>query len=136
MPARAPRIPADPFARARRQFSRWRSSGSQRRRFPEDLWALAVGLAADHGVSKTSGELRLDYYSLKKRLDAATARSPAVATPKAPAFVEIPFLPRPTEPGCVIELRDPSGLQMRVELHGAAVRELPSVALALWRGAR
>ena len=133
MPARSPR---DPFAHACRRFSRWRSSGRARRRIPEDLWTLAVDLAALHGVSKTSSELTLDYYTLKKRLDAAPECS-VVATTESPVFVEVPVLPmQGVAPGCVVELRDPSGLQMRVELNGAAVRELPSVALALWEGAR
>ena len=135
MSARRTRLSRDPFSQARRRFTRWRSSGRQGRRIPEDLWTLAVDLAAKHGVSKTSSELHLDYYDLKKRLEAAS-KSSVVATTESPAFVELPLLSHQAGPCCVVELRDPSGLQMRVELTGAAMRELPAVALALWEGAR
>lgn len=135
MPSRSSRSARDPFAQARRRFSRWRSSGRQGRRIPEELWTLAVDLAAKHGVSKISNQLHLDYYDLKKRLAAASGSS-LVGTTESPAFVELPLLSHQPGPCCVVELRDPSGLQMRVELNGAAIRELPAVALALWEGAR
>ena len=95
-----------------------------------------MDLAVTHGVSKTSSELNLDYYTLKKRLG-ATPECSALATTEPAAFVEVPLLPmQQATSGCVVELRDPNGLQMRVELNGAAIRELPAVALALWEGAR
>jgi hypothetical protein len=96
---------------------------------------MAVGLATEHGLAKTAAALRLDYYSLKKRLPVGSGSAVATRMDR-PVFVELPLLPHHGEHGCVVELRDPSGLQMRVELSGAAARELPAVALALWKGAR
>ncbi len=42
-------------------FREWRGIRRRGARIPETLWGMAVSLAEDHGVSKTSQALRLDY---------------------------------------------------------------------------
>ena len=55
----------------RRRFERWRATREGRACIPERLWASAVKAAGRYGVSQASRVLRLDYYSLKKRVEAA-----------------------------------------------------------------
>jgi hypothetical protein len=57
------------LAEGKRRFERWRQSSRRGRHIPEELWSLAVGLASEHGVSKTASTLRLEYYALKRQLE-------------------------------------------------------------------
>ena len=69
-----------PLARGRKRFQAWRRTRKAGTRIPERLWALAVKRADAHGLNRTASVLRLDYYSLKKRVEvrsfAATSAKP------------------------------------------------------------
>ena len=54
----------------RRRFDRWRQTRKGRSHIPESLWTAAVKAAGEYGVHKTAKALRLDYYTLKKRVEA------------------------------------------------------------------
>lgn len=110
----------------RHRFGQWRQRRSRGRRIPEELWQAAVRAAREHGVCKTALQLRVDYYSLKRRL---TVSSPA-AEAGSVEFMEIPQKVLSAGPGCVLELQDPKGLRLRVELRDAAGAEV--LAKALW----
>ena len=62
----------------RQRFERWRQSRRGHARIPDSLWAAAVKAAGRHGLHRTVRALRLDYYSLKERVEqqAGTARDP------------------------------------------------------------
>ena len=109
------------FGRAQRKFEHWRQRRRPRARIPEELWREAAELACAHGVNRTARALRLDYYSLKKRVAAA-----ARFGQRGPEFVEIlaggMAAPRSE---CVIEVEDPRGAKMRIHLQGG---DLPDVA--------
>ena len=109
-----------------RRFTVWRGRRSRSRRIPEDLWRDAVHAAREHGVCKTARQLRVDFYSLKRRL---TGPVPA-AEAEAVEFVEIPQKVLSAGPGCVVELQDPKGTRLRVELRDGTGAE--SLATALW----
>ena len=98
----------------RHQLDRWRQSQSGAARLPEALWNSAATLALTHGVGQVARTLRLDYNKLKRQ-----APSPAPAAPIAPAsFVELrprEWLPQAAT-ACRIELSDPAGTRMTVEL--------------------
>jgi len=81
------------FANARREFERWRRSRPRGARIPDRLWQMAMGLARDHGVSKTAQALHLDYYVLQHRL-AASRVGRAQPRPTA-GFIELTL---PTTP--------------------------------------
>ena len=49
--------------KAYQRFERWRSARTARLPIPERLWAAAVELARQHGVSRTAQALRLEYGS-------------------------------------------------------------------------
>ncbi len=62
--------------------------------------------------------LRVDYYALKKQIDASSSdREEAVI---APAFVEILTTPGSSDPSeCQVEFESPCGRKMRFQLQGA-----------------
>ncbi len=62
-PRKSP-LPAK-LARGRRCFERWRRDHKPPTRLPESFWSLAVELAQEYGLSRTSRTLRLDYNGLK-----------------------------------------------------------------------
>ena len=110
-----------------RRFRVWRGRRPKRRRIPEELWQAAVQAAREHGVCKTSRHLGVDYYSLKRRLTRTC--EPPTST-ESVEFVEIPRKVLSSGPACVVELQEPRGLRLRVELRDPASAE--SLARALW----
>lgn len=117
------------LADGRRRFDAWRRRHAPGSRLPPELWAHAVDLARGHGVSKTSRELRLDYYSLERRLkDGASSL-------KRGAVMEFVDLSRDVLSGgrvSIVRVEDGSGLRLSVELRGVEAAEVESLARALW----
>ena len=109
---------------------------SVRSRIPDSLWAAAVKMAGTYGIRRTARALRVDYYSLKKRVEqdpAAAADLPeggAVAT-----FLELapPASAGPCE--CTLELEDAGGAKMRVHLKGVATPDLAALSRSFWNPA-
>jgi hypothetical protein len=114
----------------RRRFERWRRTHKAHRRIPDRLWAAAVKTAGTCGLHRTSKALRLDYYSLKERVEQQAA---------APKFLE---LTPPAEHAsaavpagaceCTLELEDADGAKMRVHLKGVATPDLAALSRSFW----
>lgn len=130
------RVSRDGFDQTRRELERWRRGGARGRRIPEGLWKTAVGLAREHGVSKTALRLGLDYYGLKKRVTGAT-KKPTGGNGLGAGFVQMPaWCPVPV-PECILELEHPRGVRLRIQLQGPArVELLEPLVRALWSPAR
>lgn len=122
-------IPAA-LARGRARFESWRRGRARGTRIPERLWTLAVKLADAHGLSRTAAALRLDYYTLKSRVDAKNVHAHSAS----PAFVELspPSVQAPRE--CVIEFENHTGATMRVHLRGGEVPDLVALSRSFWSG--
>src|SRR3954454_22060121 len=119
-------LPAD-LLQARSRFQAWRGRRKVGKRILQPLWTLAVRLAKAHGVSRTAAALSLDYYSVKKRADAA-------ATPPrlhGPAFVELTS-PVMVAKQCRFELDNGSGATMRVELVGYDAADVEALSRSFW----
>lgn len=115
-------IPAS-LARGRERFEVWRRDRIPGARIPGRLWRLAVKLADAHGLSRTASALKLDYYSLKKRVESKDSDS--VSNPRT--FVEI-SPPSPAGFGeCLIEFEDGSGASLRVHLRGCETPDLAAL---------
>src|SRR6266536_1622099 len=71
MARQSPNIPHD-MQKVYRRFERWRSAHTGRLPIPARLWAAAVELAREHGVSPTAQALRLEYGKLKRLLESAS----------------------------------------------------------------
>jgi len=106
----ASELPKD-LVRGRRLFQAWRGQRKAGSRIPQSLWRLAARLAKVHDVSCTATALRLDYYSLKKRVG-ATAAEPQSSRQ---AFVELPA-PLVVGKQCLFEFENGAGATMRVQL--------------------
>ena len=115
------------LARAQARFRDWRGKRTIGARIPKPLWTLAVKLAIAHGACRTASALDLDYYSLKKRLEAADGLQRATA----PAFVELPA-PLAIGKHCTFELGDGGGSTLRIQLVGYAVADVAALSCSLW----
>jgi len=146
----------------KRRFERWRRRRRGHARIPDALWAAAVIAAGVHGLNRTVRALRLDYYSLKERVEqqassaagttarAATGRG-CLPVPKrfrrrgadpvraVPAFVELAppvgkgLVAAPAGCGqCTVEWEDGAGAKMRVELRGTAMPDLAALSHSFW----
>lgn len=120
----------DPFGRVRSALERWRRGRRHGEAIPTDLWKAAAELAEKHGVSRTSHELRLEYYALKSWVDDTVSKGAAKAG-GGKSFVELPVLSGP-EPECVLEFADASGKRLRLEFRGRSADQVATVARALW----
>lgn len=119
-------LPPD-LERGRSRFQAWRAQRQAGGRIPHALWAMATRLANAHGISRTAAALGLDYYSLKKRAEAAAAQP----RPNGPAFVELtpPVL---VAKQCRVELDNGAGATMRVELVGYDAADVEALSRGFW----
>ena len=97
--------------RVRKRIEHWRRTRRKRTPIPASLWMAAVELARNHGVSPISRSLRLDYYSLKRRLVATEAGGDGVA---GQGFVEVDLGPTTSHEACQIEVSDGEGATMMI----------------------
>jgi hypothetical protein len=93
---------------------------------PESLWTLATRLAASHGVSKTAAALKLDYYSLKRRVSESTSAGDATV------FLELPGSSLAAAGECIIDCENSVGARMRIHLKGVALPDLAALCRSVW----
>ena len=128
-----PALPAG-LERARQRFERWRRTRKGHSRIPEALWAVAVKSARRFGLHPTSRALRLDYMVLKRRVEGDSVGPAPSAKAASPSFVELLPAGKGPRPECVVELEDPSGARMRIELNGIAPSDLATLTRSLRTG--
>jgi hypothetical protein len=81
---------------------------------------------SQHGISRTATALGLDYYSLKKRVEAAGQELPT----RSPAFVELPAPVVGKQ--ALFELDNGAGATMRVQLLGYEAADVEALARRFW----
>jgi len=139
----------------RLRFARWRQTREGRSHIPEAMWASAVKAVGRYGFNPTMRALRLDYRSLKKRVEAAASRDESdqrevvrpegsrqmakFAAGKSAAsdirrgeFIELAAVAPAGSPECVLELEHPGGAKMRVHLTGMPVPDLAVLSRSFW----
>lgn len=124
-----PALPAG-LKRARQGFERWRRTREGRPRIPESLWTVAVKAAGQFGLQRTSQALRLDYVALKRHVESGTARGSS-RKEVAASFVELVTAGSTGGTECVLEVEDPSGTRIRIELKGIAPPDLVALTRSL-----
>ena len=117
---------------ARRRFERWRRTRKIGSRIPQALWATAVKLAEVYGIHPTARALRVNYYSLKKRMEEEASRSRKVVRASGATFVELAATAQTGMPECVLELEDVEGTKMRMQLRGIQASDLAVLSRSLW----
>lgn len=128
---KASRSVSSGLEQTRRRIAQWRERRPYRgAAMPAALWSAALALARRDGLYGTARALRIDYGSLKKRLNGAAGRG------SSPAFVELPAVAAPGLGPCVIEVDAPRGARMRIELGGVTVADLVTLTQGAWSGAR
>jgi hypothetical protein len=115
-------LPA-PLAQGARRFAQWRRNRTTRR-IPEELWSLAAGLGAEHGLSQTCRALGVHYYDLRKRVEASGPRGESAR----PAFLELLASPAMASSEHVIELESPSGAKLRIQVKGGSTLDLTGLS--------
>ena len=120
----------------RRRLERWRRTHQARTRIPEPLWAAAVKMADKYGIHRTAKALRLDYYSVKKRIEQKAGGAVAVPEEGSTAtFLELSPALRDDSCECTVELEESGGAKMRVHLKGAAAPDLAALSRSFWNPA-
>lgn len=114
----------------RRRFDRWRETREGRSRIPESLWALAARAARQFGIHRTCRALRLDYAVLKRHVETNATQAPP-RLESGPSFVELVSAGDSSRAECVVEIEDPSGARMRIELKGVAAPDLVALTRSL-----
>jgi hypothetical protein len=127
--------------RLRRRFDRWRQTRDGHSRIPEALWVSAVKAAGRHGLNPTARALRLDYYSLKKHVEAGASRGgpdrregtkSAAGTIRRGKFIELTPVAPACPPECILELEHPGGAKMRVHLTGMPAPDWAVLSQSFW----
>lgn len=118
--------------RTRQRFERWRETRKVRSRIPESLWTSAVKMARAYGINRTARALRVDYYSLKERVESEVSSSDVSKRNTSPIFVELAAPATASTCECLLELEDVSGAKMRIEFKGVEVPDLAALSRSFW----
>ena len=120
----------------RERIDRWRSTRVKLWPMPAELWDEAAALAQELGVHPVQRALRLNYESLRRRVEEGTfTRGSAEA---AGEFVELSgaqLLGLPVAAGPVIELCDGNGVRLTVRLQAGSTLDVAQLVEA-FRGRR
>jgi hypothetical protein len=111
-----------------KRMDAWRKSHRPRARIPGRLWDAAVQVARQCGLNRTAKALHLDYYDLKKRLDAASTKQGTI-----PSFIELSAAVPTATAECVIELETRNSSKMRIHMKGMGMPDLNALSEAFWR---
>jgi len=119
----------DDLERLRQRFERWRATHRAHSRISDSLWAAAAKLAGSYGICRTAKALRVDYYSLKERVEQASAGTPALPQGE---FWELPPPSTASLGECTVEWEDAAGSKMRVHLKGFHAPDLAALGRSFW----
>lgn len=110
------------------RIEHWRRTRSKRGPMPKALWSAAVDLAATHGVGAIARWLRLDYYSLKRRVVGDPTRQAAETEDVETAFVELKVDEGSVDGGRTIEFIAADGSMMTVRGYPSSDLDLLGLA--------
>lgn len=99
-------------------FEQWRRTREKRDRIPEGLWRAAVDLSARYPTFRIARTLRLNYIQLKQRIQERAGKG------TSSQFVEVKMAPLFSVSPCVMELRSPSGFELRIETDASLQSQL------------
>jgi hypothetical protein len=118
-----------------RQIEQWRHTRVKLSPMPEELWEAAVAVARDEGLYATARRLRLNYQSLKARVDRRPAPLDTASDETvAPSFIELaPMAPKGLGAAAsVIELSNGAGERLSIQLAAGAIVDVVGLAEIFW----
>ena len=103
---------------ARKLLEAWRTAPKRSRAIPDDVWTAVVDASRTVSAYRISRSLRLDYMSVKKRVEKQACSTPIKRAPKKlrGKFVEVGPVELMPQRACVVELCGAGDLKLRVEL--------------------
>lgn len=109
--------PESSVASVQASFDQWRKTRKKREAIPDELWSAAVELAEELSVFKVARSLRLNYASLKKRVNRLCPKvHPEI---EASSFIEIPVMNAGNVQPYRVDIQRKDGSQMQIHLsHG------------------
>ena len=113
--------PSVSLEEAKVRFEEWRQNRRGKAPIPDELWAIAVGVARKEGLNRVSTGLRVEWNQLKRRMAGVRQTSPGSAPP--PAFVELVGSGAQSLPECTVELEGRRG-RLRIQLKNASASYL------------
>lgn len=102
---------------------------------PEELWEAAVSAAREHGIWAVSRALRVNYESLRSRVDGRARKGRSVTRGRGD-FVEIDgaqVLGASQGGTATLELSRPDGASLTIRLEGRGAVDLLALAEVFWR---
>lgn len=125
-------LPAELEA-VRRRFEDWRRAREPRSRIPDSLWRAAAKMAGRYGLCRTARALRVEYYSLKRRVEQSSGEVSGRPAPgPAIAFVEWPARMPASTCECTVDLEDTAGSKMRIRVTSVALPDLAAISRSFW----
>lgn len=118
------------LTKLKQRLESWREHRRFGSRIPTAFWEAAAELAREGSVGTVARDLRLDYYTLKQRVEGLHQNQPSV---NGASFVELPSIEVPAPRECTVELDDGRGAKMTVQLAGESSQQLRVLAETFWR---
>jgi len=115
-----------------RQFDAWRKTSKLHEPIPAELWKSAASLCGTYRPYKIARKLRLNYTKLKAHAHGLKADLPIEKAPAAAAFIELDFGAPSMACQCVIEMKDPEGGKMTIQLKGDKCPDPIEICKAFW----
>lgn len=115
----------------RERFEAWRKTSKLHEPIPAELWKAAAGLCETHRPYIVARKLQLNYTKLKEQVYALKPDLPVKASAGA-AFIELDFGAHFTDSQCVIEMTDPKGGKMTLQLKGEKCPDPIEICKAFW----
>jgi hypothetical protein len=115
-----------------RQFDVWRKSSKLHEPIPAELWKAAASLCGTYRAYKIARRLRLNYTKLKEHVHALKPKLPIEKAPAATAFIELDFNTPAMVSQCVIEMQDPNGGKIALQLKGDKCPDPIDILKAFW----
>ena len=115
-----------------KQFEAWRKTSKLHEPIPAELWKAAASLCATYPTYKIARKLRLNYTKLKEHLPAFKSELPIKKAGAAAAFIELDLASAGKVCEYVIEMQDPGGGKMRLQLKGHQCLDPIEICKAFW----
>jgi hypothetical protein len=131
MPKKNASLP-ESITELRAQLEEFRATHPRRTRLPESVWQSATELARCHGLYVVARSLRLDYGTLKRRVNESTLPCRSRQKKSSPQFVELVGTARASVDEYVIEFASARGAQLRVHCKTSAPPDWAAL-LQAWR---